>query len=311
MGEFDISSIPIIGSLFNWIGTGSANNKNAEQAQLNRDFQERMFVKSMQFTENMWNKANDYNKPINQVQRLKQAGINPAFALGQVSSGVANNVGSPGSPSGAQATFQPKSIDSSQFIRLFEAQNQAKLLNSQVEKTNQEKLGLQMDNNYRNAMNLAELYKKRAEADSAKARAHIDNVISSYQDQFSQAELHAINQSNKNAAQQYELGELQKIESNYRLATLPDILKIQLAQEKAKLNQLIMSGKIQGKQLESIVQDVINKMEDARGKKFNNDLRAEIRNVLVAQEVGKTGGIFGTAANFFNAVTGKYDVPTK
>lgn len=83
-----------LGSLFGLANTGvnialqnKQNKFNAEQAQLNRNFQREM-----------WSANNEYNTPTKQVARLVDAGLNPALAYGQVTSGTSSS-----SPSGSQA----------------------------------------------------------------------------------------------------------------------------------------------------------------------------------------------------------------
>lgn len=63
------------------------NAFNAQEAQKNRDYQ----------TE-MWNKQNEYNTPLAQRQRLKEAGLNPYMMLNGGSTGNAQS-----SPQGSQA----------------------------------------------------------------------------------------------------------------------------------------------------------------------------------------------------------------
>ena len=48
--------------------------------------------RSQQWSEQMWNKQNEYNLPINQVQRLKEAGINPNLAFGSAASAMGTSV---------------------------------------------------------------------------------------------------------------------------------------------------------------------------------------------------------------------------
>lgn len=55
---------------------------NAEQAQLNRDYQTSERIASQEWNEQMWHKNNEYNSASAQVQRMLQAGINPNTAFG-------------------------------------------------------------------------------------------------------------------------------------------------------------------------------------------------------------------------------------
>lgn len=59
-----------------------AQNWNAYQAQLNRDFQREERIAAQDFNLEMWNKQNEYNSPAAQVERLRAAGINPNSVFG-------------------------------------------------------------------------------------------------------------------------------------------------------------------------------------------------------------------------------------
>lgn len=49
------------------------------RAQIQREWSEKMADKANQFSLDMWNRTNEYNDPANQVQRLRDAGLNPLF----------------------------------------------------------------------------------------------------------------------------------------------------------------------------------------------------------------------------------------
>ena len=69
-----------VGGLFN-IGTTALQNKyNKEQAALQN-----------QYNIDMWNRQNEYNSPASQMNRLKEAGLNPNLMYGQGSSGNASS----------------------------------------------------------------------------------------------------------------------------------------------------------------------------------------------------------------------------
>lgn len=69
--------ISALGSLAgNTVGGIFQNHANAKLAKENREF-----------ALDMWNRENEYNLPINQVQRYRDAGLNPALLAGQISPG--------------------------------------------------------------------------------------------------------------------------------------------------------------------------------------------------------------------------------
>lgn len=109
---------PAIGGLFGLFGAESTANTNAwltmrenqknrdfnrEEAQKQRDWQEEQwnyqFAKQAAEWYNQQNYQKDVNSPKAQVQRLQEAGINPAAALSQINSGGLSFAGSVPSPS--------------------------------------------------------------------------------------------------------------------------------------------------------------------------------------------------------------------
>ena len=70
------------------IGHASASSQlkkeqafNAEQAQINRDFQREERLQTQEYNEMMWEKNNEYNSPANQLKLAMDAGINPNLAI--------------------------------------------------------------------------------------------------------------------------------------------------------------------------------------------------------------------------------------
>lgn len=62
----------ILGNVLSYDAAQTANRINQQNAQETRAFDERM-----------WHMANEYNTPANQVLRMREAGLNPAYMMGQ------------------------------------------------------------------------------------------------------------------------------------------------------------------------------------------------------------------------------------
>lgn len=77
------AGIGALGSIANGlIGKKGASDSRAweeKQAQIQRDWNEQMLDRQNAFTVDMWNKTNEYNSPVNQVERMKEAGLNPLY----------------------------------------------------------------------------------------------------------------------------------------------------------------------------------------------------------------------------------------
>ena len=145
----------LIGNLFGKKSNDSANKTNLQIAQMNNEWSERMMQKQMDYNTDMWNKQNEYNDPSKQVERLRAAGINPALALGNISTGSAQGVSSPSLPSPSGATMQPFRPDFSgignAIMSAYQIANQSDLVAAQVNNLN-------------------------AQSDVARARAAADNA---------------------------------------------------------------------------------------------------------------------------------------
>ena len=104
-----------------------------------------------------YNMQNDYNSPLNQIARLRSAGINPNLAY---ANGSLNNVGAStptvsqaetaSAPSGS-ASVSPGSLGSlgSNFIQMYQMGEQNKAIKAQVDKVQKEGQKLDFDNRIR------------------------------------------------------------------------------------------------------------------------------------------------------------------
>lgn len=152
------------------IDTSSYENDEAQkfqanQSQMNRDWQESMLQKQFDFQADMWNKTNKYNSASEQMKRYRDAGLNPYLMMtGGANAGTATSQGSPSapsapSPSGGFANTHPGSASS--FIdalsqkrlnlqqeELFQKQIDNWEIRNSLERTRltEEILGMQKDN---------------------------------------------------------------------------------------------------------------------------------------------------------------------
>ena len=121
-----------IGGAFNSIFQGRQNRKN-------REFQERENQINRQFAVDMWNKQNEYNLPTNQMQRLRDAGINPhlAYSNGQ----PMNTSNAPATPTGIGSMPQgiAPQMNIGEIFNALMTKAQIKQMEAQTEKTLAEK----------------------------------------------------------------------------------------------------------------------------------------------------------------------------
>lgn len=131
------------GSGFDWsaivptavnAATSVANNLlNLRESRIARNWQEEM-----------WRKQNEYNLPVNQVARLKEAGINPNLAFGSSASTMSANVPSP--PPRTNFDIQSSILDYYRFK--YEKQS----LLSEIRMRKEAERGARLDNDLKSAV---------------------------------------------------------------------------------------------------------------------------------------------------------------
>lgn len=159
----------VLGNVIGSRNQKKTNDANMKIAQMNNEWSEKMMQKQMDYNTEMWNKQNEYNDPSKQVERLTKAGINPALAMSNISTGSASAASSPSLPSPSSATMQPYRYD---FSGIGEAvstalrvQNETKLADAQARLTN-------LNADYYGAKAMAEIGKIGAETKFTDAKRY-------------------------------------------------------------------------------------------------------------------------------------------
>lgn len=175
----------LLGGIFGSSSQNSANKTNLKIAQMNNEFNERMMQKQMDYNTDMWNKQNEYNTASAQVQRLRDAGLNPYLMMSNGSQiGTASSANS---PSMASASGNPniQAYDPSigiasgvnaiggaiaNYISMKKAESEISKMNFENKLLEQQIISMSKDNEYKSLMNDEMLrgfkfdnYKKSAE----------------------------------------------------------------------------------------------------------------------------------------------------
>lgn len=136
-----------VSSLFSGISSIFNHSSQKRENERNRDFTREMFDKQVENNIKMWNLQNQYDLPKNQIERLRQAGINPDlyYSGGSVS---ASSPISSASPSASSSGYQPVSLG--QYDPLTTAQiglinAQTRNLDADTDKKGSEKTLLDID----------------------------------------------------------------------------------------------------------------------------------------------------------------------
>lgn len=171
---------------------------NAEEAEKARQFNaaqsQLQFDRSADFEREMWNLQNEYNTPAAQIQRLKDAGINPnmfssdgntAGSVGSATSSAASSPAASASALGAPNAIpkQPLSFQNPLFeaaqIRLANAQADKAEADSNLSNTQSKRLDALLDGELKlqnSTYNVQMSESMRNEADAKKSLAEIEHL---------------------------------------------------------------------------------------------------------------------------------------
>lgn len=69
----------VVGGLIGLYGAKKQRDFEQQEAEKQREWSEQMQDKQNEWSLNMWNKTNEYNSPSAQVERLREAGLNPLY----------------------------------------------------------------------------------------------------------------------------------------------------------------------------------------------------------------------------------------
>lgn len=150
-----------------WKEGVSDNNDSAS-----REWQEQMYDKQYANNTQFWYEQQEFNSPKNQVQRLKDAGINPAFAIGNIQSGQMGSVGSssvPGTNVSQRVTPQRFNDSLSSILTQKETMKNMQLTNDSLKLDNEAK---EIDILTQAWRNMVDIYNTMAETDEKKANTY-------------------------------------------------------------------------------------------------------------------------------------------
>lgn len=158
--------------------TKATNKANKEMNAENNQTQIDLWNQQKEYDYKMWQENNAYNAPSAQVERLKAAGINPALALSNISTGESRSTaGGQSTPNTTAATFENPANEVNMKV-----QNLALIGKqlSDISKQYEETRSLQMQNNWQNVEKsaaVASILKDNKLKDEAVENASLANKL--------------------------------------------------------------------------------------------------------------------------------------
>lgn len=161
------------GSLLSTLAQGYFNKKEADRQ---RDWNEEMMNKQNEWSLDMWNKTNEYNTPESQVNRLRDAGLNPLYyGLDGSSANSFESAAPLGYDRANMNNIQnPFAVGVDTYLQAKTVGKELELKNAQIDKLKEETQGVGLDNEFKEKTMAA-----RTEAEELKnslTKQQIDNA---------------------------------------------------------------------------------------------------------------------------------------
>ena len=270
--------------------TKYTNRTNKQMNDDNNRLQMDLWNQQKEYDYKMWQENNAYNTPASQVQRLKDAGINPALALGNISTGEsASTAGGQSIP----VTTASRNENPANEVQM-KVQNLA-LLGKQfvdISKEREETRALQMSNNWQNVEKSAQVAGMLGDnklKEQAIDAAKMNNQF--FRDTYSARQMQIEEDANNafklglNMSAQGHLTELQKDAQDYTnkyvlpqqvenmRATYGNIVADSFAKVLGAKSQAALAKsqiKLNNEQVKSIAQSIKKSVAETYGQEFAN-----------------------------------------
>lgn len=305
--------------------TKATNKANKEMNAQNNQTQIDLWNQQKEYDYKMWQENNAYNAPSAQVDRLKAAGINPALALSNISTGESqSSAGGQSIPQTNAATFENPANEVNMKV-----QNLALIGKqlSDISKQFEETRSLQMQNNWQNVEKsaaVASILKDNKLKDEAVENASLANRL--FRDTYSakvQQEEENANiawRTGLNLAAQGSLLELQKDSADYYNKHLQpqelNNLKAQYGSIVANSFATVLDAKtraalaksqikLNDSQIDAITQNIKEVCAKTKGLEFVNSLNdATFRSQILKIAADGINASMQPFWNMFSAVSG-------
>lgn len=286
----------LLSGLANLESTRRTNRTNLQIAREQNAFNERMMDKQNDWNLEQWERNNSYNTPAAQMQRFRDAGINPYFALGNVQGGNAQSLTSAGAAPAAGATMEKP--DYSFVGQAFNNGLQAYLNMKQGKLMDESLKTQQIDNLYRSQRLMSDIEETKARTKSLQVKSYGDilqnaivdrtqqDIINMRREESKQAVLRtvAMTAQNESIKISNDLAKFQRDKLNPKQAKVLDAqYRNILADTTVKFINANNQTQLTKAQCELIGKQVFKTLAETKGLEFLNGVNVETRNNLVSK----------------------------
>lgn len=301
-----------VGAVLSAIGSVASNmlqnSQNVELAKGQREYDRKM-----------WYEQAAYNSPVNQVQRLRDAGLNPALAMtnGMMDSGTQSQ------PSGGQQApvvdFSPIAQGLRDSVDLYQ---QKRYQDAQISKLNEETTNQAIKNRYENQRQIEELVNLKNSGNlTVSQKRHVDIQIRALQlenewiDKKNSSQI-ALNEAQAKKAHQ-EASYFELLSEGQRLANefAPKQQAALLKEIAARIKDLQASANAHNSQAAyDTAQKMLTEAQE-KGVKIDNDTKDRIADALVDKAFSEAQDAYytsGTKANrYYYGAAEQFGVKSK
>lgn len=262
-------ALPLVGSLIQGIG-GAASSAIDAQSMLRLTHLQNMY------NERMLQKQMDYNTqmtdPAYQKQRLKNAGINPALAMQNVSGSMV------GSTPSALPVNTPQIDTSTAFEGLAGAVDtylRFKNASSQNANLDAQTNNLRIEGQYIAARSVAELTRIREETKSIETKRMIDEITKRFLPQLNSSQINYLNSESQQLHMTMKLQGVEYMMQSLRLKQLPTKLKLELGSVSADIAFKLSQKQLNEKQAETEVQKAAESIVRQETGRLSNEFSSK------------------------------------
>lgn len=254
------------------------------------------------FSEKMWNAQNEYNTPLAQANRLRQAGLNPYLAMqndGSVGQSQSASIpsGSPDMTSGSVDASLAASRNSligsvgNVIQSAFANINQQKMVEAQAQKAKSEAKYQDIMNMFAYADMYTKVQKQMAETKDVDARRKYQDILNFISENTKEYQMELIH---SNSVQAFNATQLQSDEHNLNVANLrsrkleADLLEANLSwlpkEKAAGIAQAYAQAYAATASAKAAQAAAENYAADTYGKRFDNKMRDDLHSVILNSE---------------------------
>lgn len=141
----------VVGGLIGLYGAKKQRDFEQQESEKQREWSEQMQDKQNEWSLNMWNKTNEYNSPSAQVERLREAGLNPLYygLDGSSANGLESAQALGYDRASAKGMTNPMQAALEGYSAIKSLKKDLELKNAQIDKLNEDTAGVKLDNEFK------------------------------------------------------------------------------------------------------------------------------------------------------------------